>query len=90
MTESEAKAHIRNYLDIYDPMGMAEMEVLDQLYNPVLGDVLELIRESQSAEEVAAGVHRILFLTYGTGAGSVRNYADLGRDLFGLKARMGS
>ncbi|HEU4740891.1 MAG TPA: DUF1871 domain-containing protein [Meiothermus sp.] len=90
MTEADAKAHIRNYLDIYDPLGMAEMGVLDQLYDPVLGEVLELIRGSQSAQEVAAGVYRILFLAYGTGAGNVRNYADLGRDLFGLKARMGS
>jgi hypothetical protein len=63
---------------------MGELAPLEQLYEPVVGEIVEKLRVVHSAEEAALAIHRVLYLTYGNQAGPVRNYADLGRDLFKL------
>jgi hypothetical protein len=50
----------------------------------VVAEVVEQLALVHSAEEAAAAIHRVLYLAYGSQAGHVRNYADLGRDLFKL------
>lgn len=75
---------VQTYLQIYDPLGMGELTPLEQLYGPVTTEIVEKLSAVQSAEEAAQAIHRVLYLTYGNQAGHVRNYADLGRDLFKL------
>lgn len=81
---ADIAAQVQTYLQIYDPLGMGELAPLEQLYGPVVGEILEKLVTVGSAEEAALAVHRVLYLTYGNQAGPVRNYADLGRDLFKL------
>lgn len=80
-------AQVQTYLQIYDPLGMGELAPLEALYGPVVNEVLEKLRVVKNAQEAALAIHRILYLTYGNQAGSVRNYTDLGRDLFELVHR---
>ncbi|GIW35107.1 DUF1871 domain-containing protein [Meiothermus sp.] len=77
-------AQVQTYLQIYDPLGMGELAPLEALYGPVVSEIVEKLRAVQSSEEAAQAIHRVLYLTYGNQAGPVRNYADLGRDLFKL------
>ncbi|MCS7067368.1 MAG: DUF1871 domain-containing protein [Meiothermus sp.] len=77
-------AQVQTYLQIYDPLGMGELAPLEALYGPVVAEIVEKLSAVQSAEEAAEAIHRVLYLTYGNQAGHVRNYADLGRDLFRL------
>ena len=80
-------AQVQTYLQIYDPLGMGELAPLEQLYGPVVGEIVQKLAAVKSAQEAAEAVHRVLYLTYGNQAGHVRNYADLGRDLFKLVHR---
>ncbi|GEM83646.1 MAG: hypothetical protein KatS3mg074_667 [Meiothermus sp.] len=77
-------AQVQTYLQIYDPLGMGELAPLEELYGPVVSEIVEKLRTVQSSEEAALAIHRVLYLTYGNQAGPVRNYAELGRDLFKL------
>ncbi|AWR86874.1 hypothetical protein [Meiothermus taiwanensis] len=77
-------AQVQTYLQIYDPLGLGELAPPEQLYGPVVAEIVEKLTAVQSAEEAAQAIHRVLYLTYGNQAGPVRNYADLGRDLFRL------
>ncbi|WP_148225976.1 hypothetical protein [Allomeiothermus silvanus] len=54
------------------------------VYGDPLGALDPLFADPKT--EVAEGVHRILFLSYG----NVRDYAALGSDLFGLKTQIES
>lgn len=81
---SDLASRVQTYLEIYDPLGMGELTPVHELYAPLVGEILALYQTAQTPEQMAEGVHRVLFLTYGTGAGHVRNYADLGRDLWKL------
>ncbi len=75
---------IETYLEIYDPLGMGELASTEELYRPVVPEIIQKLSNLSSAEEAAEAVHRVLYLTYGNQAGHVRNYADLGRDLLKL------
>ena len=77
-------AQVQTYLQIYDPLGMGELAPLEQLYGPVVAEIVEQLMLTRSAEEAAQAIHRVLYLAYGHQAGHVRNYANLGRDLFKL------
>jgi hypothetical protein len=77
-------AQVQTYLQIYDPLGLGELAPLEQIYGPVVAEIVEQLARVHTAEEAAAAIHRVLYLTYGSQAGHVRNYADLGRDLFKL------
>ncbi|WP_337871303.1 DUF1871 domain-containing protein [Meiothermus sp.] len=77
-------ARVQTYLQIYDPLGMGELAPPEQLYGPVVAEIIERLALVRTAEEAAQAIHRVLYLTYGNQAGHVRNYADLGRDLFKL------
>jgi hypothetical protein len=77
-------AQVQTYLQIYDPLSMGELASPEQLYGPVVSEVVEQLALVHNAEEAAAAIYRVLYLTYGNQAGHVRNYADLGRDLFKL------
>lgn len=84
------EAQVQTYLEIYDPLGMAELTPPDTLYGPVVAEVVAIMGESASPEELAAGVHRVLYLSYGTHAGHVRNYLGLAQDLWRLKQAQGA
>ncbi len=75
---------VQTYLQIYDPLGLSELAPLEPLYGPVVAEIVEKLTTVQSAEEAARVIHRVLYLTYGNQAGHLRNYTDLGRDLFML------
>lgn len=75
---------VQTYLQIYDPLGMGELAPLEELYGPVVAEIVERLTQVCSAEEAAQAVHRVLYLTYGNQAGHLRNYANLGQDLFKL------
>jgi hypothetical protein len=77
-------AQVQTYLQIYDPLGLGELAPLEQIYGPVVAEVVEQLTLVRTAEEAATAIHRILYLTYGSQAGHVRNYTELGRDLFKL------
>jgi len=77
-------AQVQTYLQIYDPLGLGELAPLEQLYGPVVAEVVEQLALVRTAEEAAQAIHRVLYLAYGNQAGHVRNYTDLGRDLFKL------
>ncbi|GIW30865.1 MAG: hypothetical protein KatS3mg071_1039 [Meiothermus sp.] len=77
-------AQVQTYLQIYDPLGMGELAPPEQLYGPVVAEIIQRLALVRSAEEAAQAIHRVLYLTYGNQAGPVRNYTDLGRDLFRL------
>lgn len=77
-------AQVQTYLQIYDPLGLGELAPPEQLYGPVVAEIIQRLALVRSAEEAAQAIHRVLYLTYGNQAGSVRNYAELGRDLFRL------
>lgn len=77
-------AQVQTYLQIYDPLGLGELAPLEQLYGPVVAEVVEQLALVRTAEEAAQAIHRVLYLAYGNQAGHVRNYAELGRDLFKL------
>lgn len=81
---SELAAQVQNYLEIYDPLGMAELAPVSALYMPVVPEVIQKLSAVQTPEAAAEAVHRVLFLTYGSQAGHPRNYGDLGRDLLKL------
>lgn len=81
---SNLAAQVQTYLEIYDPLGMGELTPLAELYAPVVGEILALYQTAQTPDQMAEGVHRVLLLSYGTGAGHPRNYADLGKDLWKL------
>ena len=81
---NDLTCQVQAYLEIYDPLGMGDLAPLELLYRPVAWEVLERITELRSPEEAAVAVHRVLYLIYGSQAGHVRNYSDLGRDLFRL------
>ncbi len=80
-------AQVQTYLQIYDPLGMGELAPLEALYGAVVDEIVEKLSTVQSSEEAAEAIHRVLYLAYGSQAGHVRNYADLGRDLFKLVHR---
>ncbi len=75
---------VQTYLQIYDPLGMGELAPPEELYGPVVAEIIEGLAKVQTPEEAAMLVHQVLFLTYGTQAGHVHHYAELGRDLFRL------
>ncbi|MCX8087888.1 MAG: DUF1871 domain-containing protein [Meiothermus ruber] len=77
-------AQVQTYLQIYDPLGMGELAPPEQLYGPVVAEIIQRLALVRSAEEAAQAIHRVLYLAYGNQAGPVRNYTDLGRDLFRL------
>ncbi len=81
---SSLSEKVQTYLQIYDPLGMGELTPLELLYGPVVTEIVEKLTMVHSAEEAAQVIHRVLYLTYGNQAGQVRNYTDLGRDLFML------
>ncbi|GIW24068.1 DUF1871 domain-containing protein [Meiothermus sp.] len=80
----DINVRVQTYLQIYDPLGMGELVPPEQLYGPVVAEIVQKIAAVQTAQEAAEAVHRVLYLTYGNQAGHLRNYADLGRDLFKL------
>lgn len=88
MTPEQAKAHIVNFLEIYDPLGMIELGGAQALYSPIADEVLRLILQTPDSPTLAQEVHRLLYLNYGTAAGSVINYKDLGQDLWSLRKRL--
>lgn len=82
---NDLAAQVQTYLEIYDPLGMGELTPVAELYAPLVEEILALYQTAQTPEQMAEGIHRVLLLAYGTGAGPVRNYADLGKDLWKLK-----
>lgn len=63
---------------------MGELTPLEQLSGPVVGEIAEKRVAVQGAEEATQVIHRVLYLTFGSQAGHVRNYTDPGWDLFEL------
>ncbi|WP_018465808.1 DUF1871 family protein [Calidithermus timidus] len=81
------RIQVQTYLEIYDPLGMAGLAAPEVLYASVAPEVVSALEQATDPEALAQAVHRVLYLSYGTQAGHPRDYQELARELWRLKAQ---